>query len=464
MRRPISRRLRLVPLQGLALMVAAAALLLTVMAAPQCAALSAAAAAASGQDSPPAPSSWSPRPVPAGTLIIGYSSDPSGPRVPQALAHGVNVVCWSFVHLDVEGRTPIVRTDLDLEAIRRVRADPAHPDVLHVAAIGGWNGPHPPPGIGGAEWAAAFDAFNERNGHVFDGIDWDLEGHDDRSAPTSAFSLETLDVMADMSTALRGGREYTVSMAPAESYLDSLAGTDGDGDGGSGFDLRLDRFPVHWEDDPDRGTVEGAGFSHAGQQAYAYVLHRAGAEAFDWVAVQLYESYSRYLRETTVVARRALDLEGGAGDGDGDGRGNGHHRRRRRRRPALDVPRAQMDALRRRAVAMYDGFPVDLPGYGTVTVQVPPGRLVFGFANGWADGTKSVRIERRALNRLFVQLKTRGVMFWTIDEEGTRGQYLAREIREAQVRAEETDWHDLNDDVLPPEDEDEDEDEMEDEL
>ena len=39
-------------------------------------------------------------------------------------------------------------------------------------------------------------------------------------------------------------------------------------------------------------------------------------------------------------------------------------------------------------------------------------------------------------------------MFWTIDEEGNNGLYLAKEANEAIERSK-IDWHDLNDDVLP---------------
>ena len=365
---------------------------------------------------------WKPRqPVKEQPLVIGYSHDPKGDKVLRAIDHGVNVVCWSFFHLDVDDQDPskpIIRTDLDLSAIKAVRDAAGKGHVLHMAAIGGWNGPHPPPGFSGAQWAQTFVDYNKQNGHIFDGLDWDLEGHDDRTASTSAFSLNTLDVMADMSRALKEQHDYIVSMAPAESYLDVLAPD-------HQFSLDLNLFPRWWEK-PDRQVVQAEDFSHAGRQCYAYVLHRAGTNSFDWVSLQLYESFSRFVYEATVVAER-----------DGE-----------------NVISAQMDAMRRRAVAAFDGFDVELPKYGKVRIQVPPWKLVFGFANGWADGIKVVKVERRALNRLFVRLKTAGVMFWTIDEEGNNGLYLAKEVNEAIERSK-IDWHDLNDDVLPDDDENE---------
>ena len=365
------------------------------------------------------PRQWKPRqPMKQEPLVIGYSHNPD--KVLEAIGHGVNVICWSFLHLGVDGQdppNPIISTDLDLSAIKAVRDAAGKDHVLHMAAIGGWNGPHPPPGFSGAQWAQIFANFNEQNGFVFDGLDWDLEGHDDRAAPTSAFTLDTLDVMADMSKALKEEYGYIVSMAPAESYLDVLA-TD------SQFSLDLNLFPGWYQSKSDRQLITNEQFSHAGRQCYAYVIHRASIDSFDWVALQLYESFSRFAYETTTVAER--DGENGIS--------------------------AQMDAMRRRAVAGFDGFDVELPIYGKVRVQIPPWKLVFGFANGWADGTKVVKVERRALNRLFVRLKTAGVMFWTIEEEGKNGLYLAKDINEAIERSK-IDWHDLNDDVLPDDEE-----------
>ena len=370
--------------------------------------------------SPPRQQEWKPRqPKKQEPLVIGYSHNPKGDKVLEAIEHGVNVVCWSFLHLDTDGQdppSPIIRTDLDLSAIKSVRDAHGKDHVLHMAAIGGWNGPHPPPGFSGAQWAQTFDSFNEKNGYIFDGLDWDLEGHDDRAAPTSAFTLDTLDVMADMSKVLKEEYGYIVSMAPAESYLDVLATDDQ-------FSLDLNLFP-RWYESKDRQMIKDHKFSQAGRQCYAYVIHRAGIDSFDWVSIQLYESFSRFVYETTIVAER-----------DGE-----------------NVVSAQMDAMRRRAVAGFDGIDIVLPNYGRVRIQVPPWKLVFGFANGWADGAKIVKVERRALNRLFVRLKTAGLMFWTIEEEGKNGLFLAKEINEAIERSK-IDWHDLNDDVLPDEEE-----------
>ena len=72
------------------------------------------------------------------------------------------------------------------------------------------------------EMCREFATFNRRLGGLFDGIDWDLEGNDDRQAPTARFTIDTLDVMADFSVCAKAQLGLSVSLAPAESYLDAL--------------------------------------------------------------------------------------------------------------------------------------------------------------------------------------------------------------------------------------------------
>ena len=364
------------------------------------------------------------RPVHDGSpLVIGYSHNPRGDNVRRALQGGVNVICWSFFHLDTtsssssydddddnnNNNTPMIRTDLDLAAIRDLRNSDQYANVLHMAAIGGWNAPHPPSGISGQTWAETFAQFNQQEGYLFDGIDWDLEGHDDRSATTAQFTIETLNVMADMSKVLKGNYGYLISMAPAESYLAAA----NDDDDASSFCLQLNVFPEHWQEQ-DRHIVRQANFSHAGQQCYAYVLHRAGVDTFDWISIQLYESFSRFVYETTVLAERQGILD--------------------------SIAQAQMEALQRRAFAYTNGFQVELPPhYGTVRLTIPPLKLVFGFANGWADGIKVSCVDSQLFDLVFAsssdsKLNIGGVMFWTIDEEGNNGIYLVDWIQNALLQ------------------------------
>mmetsp|Transcript_7730 Transcript_7730/g.11254 ORF Transcript_7730/g.11254 Transcript_7730/m.11254 type:complete len:415 (-) Transcript_7730:87-1331(-) len=339
---------------------------------------------------------WSPRSIPSDSLVIGYAHDAA--KVEEAIKNGVNVVCWSFLNMvpTPSGKASI-KTDLDLSAIRAIRE--RFNTVLHVAAFGGWNGPHPhpsPPGVGGKEWCDAFVDFNGQNGHLFDGIDWDLEGHDDRTAPTSLFAITTLDIMADFSLEAKTRYGMSVSLAPAESYLDAMAGPESDEE----FSLLLNLPPLAYLNgsDDDRALLENTGFSHAGRQAYAYVLHRAGIDSFDWVSIQLYESYSRFLHETTR---------------------------------AEPQPITQVDALLNRVESFRSGYFVNLPDYKRVRIHVPLSKLVFGVANAWADGKKVVQVDPESLRQAEQILQKRyksglkGCMYWTIEEEGRDNVFMS---------------------------------------
>ena len=113
---------------------------------------------------PPPPGSPQPRPVPPGRLIVGYSHDPSGTKVRRAVEGGVNVICWSFVHFDLNPETsePYVRTDLDLDAVRSVREGDGWESVLHVAAVGGMELPPLPPRNIGGEVGRGLRGFQRR--------------------------------------------------------------------------------------------------------------------------------------------------------------------------------------------------------------------------------------------------------------------------------------------------------------
>lgn len=140
-------------------------------------------------------------------IIIGYASNPTSGKAERAIRDdGIHVIIWSFIHMHIsnneeegDGNTavPTIQTSLDLEEIKKIRNNYEH--VVHLAAFGGWNGPHPPGQLTGKQWFNIFHQFNIDNGYLFDGIDWDYEGHDDLDADTAKFTLETLDVMVDFS-------------------------------------------------------------------------------------------------------------------------------------------------------------------------------------------------------------------------------------------------------------------------
>jgi len=356
-------------------------------------------------------------------IIIGYAHDAKSGKAEKAIQDGAVVIIWSFVHMELfvaddddalsqqqqqqltheRGR---IRTELDLEEIQKIRDK--YDTVLHLAAFGGWNGPHPPvfasstsecSSMTGKQWFDIFLQFNKLNGYLFDGIDWDYEGHDDLTSPTATFTLETLDVMADFSVEAKK-HGMVVSMAPCESYLDaSIIPNSID----SKFSLALDFPPRAWSSDryhaseEDRELIKSKGFSHAGRQCYAYVLAKAGVDTFDWISIQLYESYSPF----------AHDL----------------HRRK------LDPSEALMIRIRR----LIQGYTVtDLPlelsasssSSSEYEVKIPPTKLVVGIANGWADGLKACKVEPYMVQSAYESTISEygegflGVMFWTIEEEG----------------------------------------------
>ncbi|KAL9186880.1 hypothetical protein ACHAXT_010600 [Thalassiosira profunda] len=330
---------------------------------------------------------------PAAPIIIGYAHDAKSGKAARAIEDGAGVIIWSFVHMKLDGEKGMIETALDLEEIRIIRDK--YEQVVHLAAFGGWNGPHPPGKLSGKEWCEVFVEFNQSRGYLFHGIDWDYEGHDDLQSPTAHFTLETLDVMADFSVEAKR-RGMIVSMAPAESYLDATAKPESID---ATFSLALDLPPRAWASDryhatdEDRALVKARGFSHAGRQCYAYVLAKAGISTFDWISIQLYEAYSPFAHD---VHRRKLD---------------------------------QNEALMMRIRRLVEGYTVtELPlTTSEYEVKIPPSKLVLGVANGWADGLKFCKVDPSAIRSAYQSTRESyeegflGVMFWTIEEEGREG-------------------------------------------
>lgn len=334
-------------------------------------------------------------------LIIGYAHNASSGKTERAIQDGADVIIWSFLHFDLVHELGRIKSDLNFKDIRKIRDE--HEHVVHLAAFGGWNGPHPPvftrdsqksgplKSLSGKSWFDVFMKFNKSHGYLFDGVDWDYEGHDDLNLPTAKLTLETLDIMADFSIAAKENG-LIVTMAPAESYLDASAKPGID----SKFSLDLDFPPRAWTSleynasDEDRELVQSVGFSHAGRQCYAYVLAKAGIETFDWISIQFYEAYSPFAHD---VSRMKLD---------------------------------HADALMKRVNRLINGYTVTnlpLPSSPEYIVKIPPSKLVLGVANSWADGLKFCKVSPSALRTAYDSTIAEyghgyfGVMFWTIEEE-----------------------------------------------
>jgi hypothetical protein len=128
-------------------------------------------------------------------IIIGYAHNVKSGKAEQAIRDGANVIIWSFLHLDIDRSSGdneqkgFIRTDLDLTDIRILRNKHEYRNVVHLAAFGGWNGPHPPHELNGDEWCDVFMDFNRHHGYLFDGVDWDYEGHGECSLDVLRISI-----------------------------------------------------------------------------------------------------------------------------------------------------------------------------------------------------------------------------------------------------------------------------------
>ena len=139
--------------------------------------------------------------LPGGRLLIGYATDRclrEPHRIDSAVKHGVNVIIWAFAHLErSEDGGLSVSPTFDVGQVRatRERLAESGAEVAHLVAFGGWNGPHPSTEASGREWFECWRSWNEVHGSPFDGVDWDLEGHDDPTAPTASLSLALVDLV-----------------------------------------------------------------------------------------------------------------------------------------------------------------------------------------------------------------------------------------------------------------------------
>lgn len=362
------------------------------------------------------------RQLPA-TVLIGYGSDVSAVR--RAVHSGVNVVIWAFVDirhksssLDVDKRRSLatlaaIVSKLDLDAIRDLRHElknDGYSDVVHLMSVGGWNGPHLDAEVSSVEW---YTTFKEELGVFFDGIDWDLEGNDDLSSPYNEFTVQCLQKMGAISQMAKAGTctrcadndhvyseltdssssqdGFFVTMAPPQSYLDFE---------GAGRFSRLVNLT-------DKERQWHADFQYFGSNVYAYLLAKYG-DWIDLVSIQLYESYSR----------AALAVYGGSVAPE-------------------DYLRAFLlnnvaDGALSYKVEFSDDPDIGLPQQ---TVRLPLDKLVIGLGNGWADNDsdKTLYISPEQMVSAWATLQAkgsapRGLMFWTIDEEGSNGVFFANDL------------------------------------
>lgn len=332
-------------------------------------------------------------------VLIGYGSDIDAVRT--AVHQGVNIVIWAFIYIARVGPKEsaiyttdqrhlgseiVVRTNLDLGGIRSLQAefrDTGYGDTLHFVSVGGWNGPHLDDSLGADEW---YIIFQELIGDIFDGIDWDLEGNDELGSPTNYFSLACLQGIGRISRLAKQNRQW-ISMAPPQSYLDFHGSH------------RFSRF-VNLTDASRSWHAE---FQYFGANVYAYLLAVYG-NWIDLVSIQFYESYSRAAMVVNAQEIQASEYLASYA------------------REGLDLN-----------VTFSDDPDVSLADQ---LVHLPLSKLIFGFANGWADNDSDktlymsptdIQLAWDSLNR--TGTLPRGFMFWTIDEEGLNGTFFAHELR-----------------------------------
>lgn len=301
---------------------------------------------------------------------------------------GINVVIWSFMEIhkrDDSETIEIKPNSLDFDCIQTMIESldkEGYDDTVHLVSFGGWNGPHLDPHLTSERWYAT---WKEHVGHVFHGIDWDLEGHDDLTSATNVFTVECLEKIGRISQ-LAKADGYTIGMAPPQSYLDIHS---------SKFSRRVDLT------EPNRPWH--AEFHYFGANVYAYLLSKYG-DSIDFVSVQFYESYSR----------AGLSI---------------HHER--------VAPDDYLVSYITDLLNMGESFDVkfgDDPtlGYKSQRVSFPLSKLVLAFANGWALDTddKALFFEPRSIQRAYERFvkKPRGMMFWVLGEEGSHGVQYTRDL------------------------------------
>ena len=344
-------------------------------------------------DSPPA-AEYPPRRELPSKVIVGYATE-CNEQVVTAVKQGVNVVIWAFYHLSPNGRANDAELQkVDVACIQNMMQDldqQGYSDTVHLVSMGGWNGRHLDPYFTSAsQW---FDAWKAMVGHVFHGIDIDFEGDDDMTSEHNYLSVAELDLVGGiMELAKQDG--YIITMAPAQSYLD----------------IHSKRFSRYLNTtDPDRQWHKD--FDHFGENLYAYWLAKYGA-SIDLVMIQFYESWSRagmeitqsYVTPENYLQQYVWDMN------------------QFKQGPGFVVNFASDPA-------------VGLPDHQYVAF--PISKLVWGFANGWANtpGDRTMYFPPECVQAGYQNLwdwmlEPRGMMFWNIANEGQQGVYYARGLNE----------------------------------
>jgi len=331
--------------------------------------------------------------LPLGPLIIGYPDyQECDQKVFSAVKDGVNVVIWFSINLvkDNAGHAS-VQGGPDYSCVGRMvqQIQQSSLQTTHLISIGGWGAPHIDTSFSASEWWTVWRSWNNETAakpdygfYGFDGIDWDFEGNDDINNPNNFFTVGVLDLMGQISQ-LAKADGFIVSAAPPQSYLDV---------GTSAFDQSVTHAPS-WEPD----------FNYQGHNTYAPVFVKYGVTTlpsgskvptFDFISLQLYESWSRSNYEINNKQPNASDYLVGL------------------------------------VQSMAKGWQIDFSsdseiGLPTQIFKVPPTQLVIGLANGWVGPrpAKCLLVYPDEAGIAYITLKNlgiapRGFMYWDIEDEG----------------------------------------------
>jgi hypothetical protein len=322
-------------------------------------------------------------------------------KVVNATRNGVNVLIWFAVDLVADPATgnPLIRPGQGLlhnyscvaetQALLKRMTLP----TVHMISVGGWNAPHPDTRFTGRQWFAAFDRWNHG---LFDGVDWDLEGNDVPDSPWNKFSPATMSLVGEFSQAAKAAG-YVMSLVPPQSYLD--VSTDA-------FDLSLTHAYSNWHPE----------FKYHGRNAYALWLSKYGntvlpaptraqhgaagrhgtssddtVATFDFVSIQLYESWSAASYELTQAGVPMSTF--------------------------LPTYVAALTKGWRVRFSAYTPAPAAPPLWNDSLVAVPPSQLVLGWSYGWQHGKGLFAWPEdigHGYEAIAEAARPRGMMYWNI--------------------------------------------------
>jgi chitinase len=315
-------------------------------------------------------------PLPPGPLIVGYANwGECDQEIVQGVRNGVNVVIWFAINLGKNAtQAPTIHGGPNLtcvaETVKQIKD--LNLPTTHLLSVGGWDAPHPDTSFSGQKWAEVWDTWNKHTAARpdlgfagFDGLDWDLEGNDNKNSTINHFTLAQLQLMGDMSQSLKR-KGYVVSMAPPQSYFDPSTPV---------FNRDLLNAPAY-----EPKAAWHPEFHYHGRNVYSYIVSKFGttdgAVTFDFVSVQLYESFSATDYDIT-----------------------------QRMVPAADY-------LASFSKAVIDGFHCDFGSdpslnFSSRTVSLLSSQLVLGFSRGSRGDAKSVFIEPTDVGKAYTSLESK---------------------------------------------------------